>query len=272
MTQFDSSSSARDAARGHPRAAAWAAVTAELDRWAEVGRNASVWWRDDDAVVATPALASLLTLSERHSVPLALAVIPDSAEAGLAERLARSAAPVTVVQHGFAHRNHAPPAEKKAELGDHRDMAAIAAELASGRERLAALFEDRFFPAMVPPWNRIGAGVEAALPALGFRGLSTFGPRRAAGHGYLNTHIDIIDWRGDRGFAGDTACLDTAIGHLSDRRTGRCDPDEPTGLLTHHLVHDAACWQFVDRFLAELNRHPAATWVSPADAFAEAGP
>ena len=124
---------------------------------------------------------------------------------------------------------------------------------------------------MVPPWNRIGAGVEAALPALGFRGLSTFGPRPAAGPGYLNTHIDIIDWHGGRGFAGEAACLATATGHLSDRRTGRCDPEEPTGLLTHHLVHDAGCWQFVDHFLAELQDHPAAAWVTTADALAEAG-
>ncbi len=249
---------------------AWAALTAELDRWAEVNRTASFWWRDDDAVAATPALESLLALSERHRVALALAVIPAAAEAGLAETLTRSTAPVTVVQHGFTHRNHAPPGEKTAELGDHRDVATVAAELTDGRDRLAALFADRFLPMMVPPWNRIGAEVEAALPALGFRGLSTFGPRPAAGLGYLNTHIDIIDWRGNRGFAGDTASLGAAIGHLSDRRTGRCDPDEPTGLLTHHLNHDPACWQFIDRFLAETKRHSAAAWLSPADAIAEA--
>lgn len=271
MSHFSSPPPARNAAREHLRASAWNTLTAELDRWAEVGRIASFWWRDDDAVTAGPALESLLGMSERHQVPLALAVIPEPVETGLAERLAQSAAPVTVVQHGFAHRNHAPPGEKTAELGDHRDVATVAAELADGRDRLAALFAERFLPAMVPPWNRISAGVEAVLPELGFRGLSTFGPRPAAGLGYLNTHIDIIDWRGDRGFTGDTVCLDAAIGHLSDRRTGRCDPDEPTGLLTHHLVHDEACWRFIDRFLAETLRHPAAAWVTTAGAIAEAG-
>lgn len=271
MSHFGSPPPARNVAREHLRVRAWTALTAELDRWAEVGRIASFWWRDDDAVTACPALESLLALSERHRAPLALAVIPEPAETGLAERLARSAAPVTVVQHGFAHRNHASPGEKTTELGDHRDLAAVAAELADGRDRLASLFADRFLPVMVPPWNRIGAGVEAALPGLGYRGLSTFGPRPAAGLGYLNTHIDIIDWRGNRGFAGDDACLDAAVGHLSNRRTGRCDPDEPTGLLTHHLDHDEGCWRFIDRFLAETQRHPAAVWVSTADAVAEAG-
>lgn len=271
MSHLGSPPPARNTAREHLRASVWTTLKAELDRWAEVGRIASFWWRDDDAVAPTQALESLLALSERHQVPLALAVIPQGAETGLADRLARSAAPVTVLQHGFAHRNHAPSGEKSAELGDHRAVAAVAAELADGRDRLAALFADRFFPAMVPPWNRIGAGVEAALPDLGFSGLSTFGPRPAAGLGYLNTHIDIVDWRGNRGFAGEEACLGAAIGHLSARRTGRCDPDEPTGLLTHHLVHDAACWQFIDRFLAELQGHPAAVWVTTADALAGVG-
>lgn len=271
MSHFGFPPTARNAAREHPRASAWTTLTAELDRWAEVGRTASFWWRDDDAVAATPALETLLGLSDRHRIPLALAVIPEAAESGLAERLARSDAPVIVLQHGFAHRNHAPAGEKSAELGDHRAPEAVAKELALGRDRLAALFGDRFVPVMVPPWNRIGVGVEAVLPDLGFGGLSTFGPRPAAGLGYLNTHVDIIDWRGDRGFAGEDACLDAAIAHLSSRRTGRCDPDEPTGLLTHHLVHDAVCWQFIDRFLTALQAHPAAAWMTAAEALAEVG-
>ena len=163
MSHFSSPPPARNAACDHLGGAAWAALAEELDRWAEVKRPASFWWRDDDAVAATPALDSLLALSERHRAPLALAVIPAAAGTGLAEALAGSAAPVTVFQHGFAHRNHAPSGEKAAELGDHRDVATVAAELADGRDRLAALFADRFLPAMVPPWNRIGAEVEAAL-------------------------------------------------------------------------------------------------------------
>lgn len=220
MSHFGFPPTARNAARERLRASAWTTLTAELDRWAEVGRTASFWWRDDDAVAETPALDSLLDLSERHLVPLALAVIPDGVETGLAERLARSAAPVIVLQHGFAHRNHAPAGEKSVELGDHRAVEAVTEELALGRDRLAALFGDRFVPIMVPPWNRIGAGVEAALPGLGFGGLSTFGPRPAAGLGYLNTHVDIIDWRGDRGFAGEEACLDATVAHLSSGAPG----------------------------------------------------
>lgn len=270
MNHLGSPSSARNAARERPRACAWADLTAELDHWAGSGRTASFWWRDDDAVTATPALDRLLALSERHSVPLALAVIPSRADRSLAEALARSSAPVTVLQHGFAHRNHAPADEKSQELGDHRNPDEAVIELERGREKLAALFGDRFVPAMVPPWNRIGGGVAAVLAGHGFRGLSTFGPREAAGGGRVNTHVDIIDWRGG-GFAGEAACLAVAIGHLADRRAGRCDADEPTGLLTHHLVQDDACWRFVDRFLAEIGGHRSTRWMAPTAVFAEAG-
>ena len=29
--------------------AGWPDLTAELDRWGEAGRTATLWWRDDDA-------------------------------------------------------------------------------------------------------------------------------------------------------------------------------------------------------------------------------
>ena len=42
----------------------WAVLEAELDLWQAAGRTASFWWRDDDAVAATPALSRLLALPE----------------------------------------------------------------------------------------------------------------------------------------------------------------------------------------------------------------
>ena len=271
MTHLGSPPTARPAARDGSRPADWAGLTAALDRWAAAGRRATFWWRDDDAVAVTPALETLIGLSERHHVPLALAVIPDGAEPALAARLARSDAPIAVLQHGFAHRNHAPDGEKSVELGPHRPLDSVTSELLAGRETLTALFGGRFFAALVPPWNRIGPEVAAAVASLGYRGLSTFEPRPAGTPAHVNTHIDIIDWHGSRGFAGEAACLGAAIAHLSDRLDGRCDPDEPTGLLSHHLVHDQACWRFIDRFLAETRSHAAASWVSAPDAFREAG-
>jgi hypothetical protein len=248
----------------------WDRLAAELDRWAAAGRTATFWWRDDDAVAATPALDRLLALRKALSVPLTLAVIPEPAEPPLADRLAAEP-DITVAQHGFAHRNHAPEGAPKRELGD-RALAEVTGELQDGWRRLASLFPAAR-PVMVPPWNRIDGSVTAALPALGYRGLSTFAARvrREAQPGLVeaNTHIDIVDWPGTRRFVGDGAAIGAAAAHLAARREGvpGIDRDEPTGLLTHHLAHDEPCWEFVNRFVARSQTHPAVRWIDADEAF-----
>ncbi|MEO3435455.1 polysaccharide deacetylase family protein [Inquilinus sp. CAU 1745] len=245
----------------------WSALDQELSAWAEAGMTATFWWRDDDAVMPTPTLDRLLSLSARHEVPLALAVIPAFVEDGLAGRL-EGGTTATILQHGWAHANHAPESEKKAELGDHRPPAMIGEELGRGAARLRTLFGERFLPVLTPPWNRIGPQTTAALPGWGYAGLSTFGPRKAGGGiARTNTHADIIDWRGGRDFAGDRAVLDAVCRHLAARRAGTVDSDEPTGLLTHHLDHDAESWDFIDRFLIRTRSHPAVSWRSAATLF-----
>ena len=120
MTHHGSPSFARVGGQARAGPFGWPDLVAELDRWAAAERNATFWWRDDDAAAVTEPLLRLLELCRRHGVPLALAVIPQPADPALAALIARSDAPVTVMQHGFAHRNHAPEGAKSAELGDHR--------------------------------------------------------------------------------------------------------------------------------------------------------
>jgi hypothetical protein len=203
-------------------------------------------------------------------VPVGLAVVP----AKLAEAAARviaEHAQCVVMQHGCAHRNHAPEGEKRSELGAHRSLQGVADDLARGRETLEGTFAGRFVPVLVPPWNRIAAEVESALPALGYRGLSTFGPRRVAmpwpGLMQCNTHVDVIAWREGRSFVGDDHAAALLARHLASRRESRVDPDEPSGLLTHHLDFGDAAWRFVERLLAFTRVHPAVEWVAPSVAF-----
>ncbi|MEO1225431.1 MAG: polysaccharide deacetylase family protein [Pseudomonadota bacterium] len=255
------------ASRAH--ADPWTALDAELDRWRGAGQTATFWWRDDDATAPGPALDRLLGLADRYAAPVGLAVIPRDATEALAGRLAASTN-VGVLQHGWAHRNHAGPGEKKMELGDHRPASLVGDELRAGFDRLSALFGSRFLPALVPPWNRIGASVGFQLAEIGFTGLSLFGARAHRlrdGLVLANTHVDPIAWRQDRGFTGTDAALATLVGHLSDRRDGLVDPGEPTGLLTHHLAHDEATWAFLERCLEALASHSAARLLPPDTVF-----
>lgn len=255
-------------------AAAWAALDGELDQWAAAGRTATLWWRDDDAGEWHPGLDRLLALADRHGIPLALAVIPAAAGSVLADGAA--ATNVHVLQHGYAHRNHAGSGKKKCELTLTRPAGVVLAELAEGRTRLADLFGARFLPVVVPPWNRIDAGLIARLPAAGFRGLSTYAPRSAAEAGpglkQANCHVDPIDWRGTGGFAGAAPTLESAVRHLAARRRREVDATEPTGILSHHRRHEPEAWAFLAALAARTAAHPAVRWLGAAAVFDPGSP
>src|SRR5579872_1275543 len=122
-----------------PRVADWLDLVDELDRWGDAGRVAPFWWRDDDAIAATPQLAQLLRLAE--GVPLAIAVIPAFARPDLAEALLASPR-VAVLQHGWRHANCALDG-RKCEYPASRSVASVAAELGAGQARLRSLFGRR---------------------------------------------------------------------------------------------------------------------------------
>jgi hypothetical protein len=261
------SRSDQDEARGR----AWRSLNNELDQWRAQGLAAQLWWRDDDLVRPSPRLDRLLDVAQRCSCPVALAVIPARARDGLGEVLAGT--PSAVVQHGFAHIDHASSGRRKesSELGSHRPEAAILGELVSGRERLRELFGDRFLPVVVPPWNRIDRALLPALSASGFCGLSTFGPRGPAvpteGIVEINVHFEPIRWRGGPHFAGTESVLAALVSELRARRTGAADPEEPIGLLTHHANMDDQSWTLVEELITFTASHAAAQWLSPGEMF-----
>ena len=240
---------------------AWSALAAELAEWRAAGRPPDLWWRDDDAAELTPALERLLLLSQRSGVPLALAAVPQAAQ-----RDALAAAGC-VLMHGCDHRNRAASGEKKTEFPASESDAAALARLAAARERLAGLAGERFIPVLAPPWNRIREGLIARLPEAGLRALSRYGARRGSALPEVNTHVDLIAWRSGRGFIGDEAALDLVLSHLAQRREGAVDSREPTGILSHHAVHDAGAWRFLERLFDET-RAAGAVWADPKQLFA----
>jgi hypothetical protein len=124
-------------------------------------------------------------------------------------------------------------------------------------------FGAAFLAVLVPPWNRLDRKLIERLTACGFCGLSTYGrrcaPEAAAGLVQINAHLDPIEWRGERLFVGEVAALGRLVAVL--------DPDEPIGIVSHHLAMDEPGWRFLDRLLGVLAAHPGAVLCSAAELF-----
>jgi hypothetical protein len=245
----------------------WQALEDEIAHWRDAGRPAELWWRDDDATDVGPVLDRLLAVQHETQAPLALAVVPAAATRELAARLAGEAH-VDVLQHGYAHTNHASAGEKKMELGPHRPAMLVLGDLGTGWMALERLFGARALPVLVPPWNRIAPLLVPTLPEIGFRGLSTFGarPRIEPVKGLLqvNAHLDLMDWKGNRGFVGEEAALAALVRALGAARiTG-----EPVGVLSHHLAMDEGAWDFLRSLMGQVTTMPGVTLLAAHRIFA----
>jgi len=132
----------------------------------------------------------------------------------------------------------------------------VLGELGTGRMALERLFGARPLPVMVPPWNRIAPVLVPTLPEIGFTGLSTFGARRRTypvrGLLEVNTHVDLIDWKGGGGFVGEAAALGALVSALSQARIS----GEPVGVLSHHLAMDGGAWDFLRSIWERAQKMP----------------
>jgi hypothetical protein len=254
---------------GESGGADWDDLNRELGAWQAEGLTATFWWRDDDAAEVTDALEKMFEISDSTETPLALAVIPARAGSRLRDRLSRRPR-VRVLQHGFAHHNHQPPKAKKSEFGAAREAGQAADELGRGFDLLSPW--PSFLPVFVPPWNRMERRFMAVLPKIGLTGISCFRARPARfpqpGLFAVNSHIDIINsGPGGRRFIGPGAALQAIIDHLSSRRLGRVDREEPSGILSHHLDHGGDSWAFLQQIIILIGNHPAARWLEASEVF-----
>lgn len=225
----------------------WQPLAQALDRWQAAGKQPAFWLRDDDAVEPSVALDRLIELSVQGDVPVALAVVPAFAGTPLAACLAEAPHVLPVV-HGWSHENHAPAGSKKQELGLHRPAETVLGELERGLRRIETLFGQRAVPLLVPPWNRIDAALLPHLAGLGYRGVSAFGPPKPAPLPVVNTTVDIIDWHGTRRGRDHAVLVGEVVAQLD---AGLAEADRPpVGVLTHHLDHDEAAWDFLRRLFA----------------------
>ncbi len=224
-----------------------------------------VWWRDDDAGRYHARLDRLLALAAATGRPLGLAVVPAWLDDASARRV-QAVPGVHVMQHGWVHADHAPAGAKSIELGGIIELGACRAALRQGASILRTAFGDRFLPVMVPPWNRIDKSCLEVLAGLGFAGLSTFADDArgtSCGLVHINTHIDVIDWRGTRRMKPLEQLLDEVDGALSNPELA------VLGLLSHHLEMSLDDMERMRQLMAHVDRLGRCRWVGPASLFSE---
>ncbi len=249
---------------------AWRRLNKLLERSEASGRHLDLWIRDDDAAEDTPELRKFLSLLAKHGVPAALAAIPAAVSASLA-LLLEDHRQIAILQHGYAHNNHAPDGEKSAEFGPHRALAEMELDVARGWKRLDDAFGSRALPVFVPPWNRIAPDLALRLPSIGILGLSTFGlaGEAAANADVLqrNSEWDPIDWRGHRGLKPRALVLDQLCDLIETRLGQEGSGVQPIGLLTHHLIHDGWLHEFLSELVSRLAQSRSVRFLAAAQVF-----
>jgi predicted glycosyltransferase len=233
----------------------WSPVTTALARVKDAGRTVDIWWRDDDATTVTPALRQLLALAHSIEAPVAIAAVPAKTRADLIGHLLHDKL-ASLLVHGFSHENHAPAGDRKTEFPAARPLNIRMAEAKTALARLRALTGGTVLPVFVPPWNRMAADMPTALADIGFSGLSTFHDRGTAtaapGLVQINTHIDPMNWHAGGGLHDADSLIAQTAKAIETRLAVSADQQEPIGLLTHHLVQDAATWSFCASWLEQM--------------------
>ena len=203
-----------------------------------------VFFRDDDAGWGGERLLALLDVLGARGVHVDVAVIPAALDAALARDL-RGRDGVGLHQHGFSHANH-EPAGRKHEYGPARGAARQRADIAAGRERLAALLGDEVDPIFTPPWNRCIVETGHCLVELGFEVLSRESraqPLGVAGLRELPVHVDFVRLEPEE---------------LARRAAATIRAGGPLGVMLHHEVMDPAAMRRAGELADMVAQHPAA--------------
>ncbi len=237
----------------------WHPLETEIELWHKAGLTLPFWWRDDDAIEPTDHLAQLIEIAEQVDIPVHLAIIPKFATTALRDLCKQTPLLIPVV-HGWSHKSHALKGEKNAEFGASRPIQDAVQDLILAADHMSDLFGKDLKSMFVPPWNRINPELAEHLEAIGYDILSTYLPRTtklaSSKIEQINTHIDPIDWKNTRSLVESETLVENITQLMQDRRLGKSDNTEPLGLLTHHLVHDAAIWDFVKQFLTIIRTAP----------------
>ena len=224
----------------------------------DAGLKTSVWWRDDDVFDDTKELNRLLHFSEKHDVPVHLAVIPKHLTDD-ARVLIKSNRNITVLQHGYAHVNHAKNGAPLNEFSLDREIEVMLNEIRCGFTKLSEVFDEQFLPLFVPPWGHVALPVIERLHKIGFVGVSLIGDniKNYPNLNNMNVHIDIHSWRTNSEISYDVIIkpferiANDFIKIISTEKF-RSNGYLNIGVLTHSQIMHENDWVIFKRFILAL--------------------
>ena len=224
-----------------------------LDAKEAQGQDLHLFLRDDDVDVDEDSLKQLLDLALARGVPMNLEIIPGrltpAGTAILKNALRADHALLSLNQHGWMHSNHEVEG-RKCEFGISRSFTHQLNDIAQGKTILESTFEDLFYPAFTPPWNRCTMDTYRALDELGFQVLSKDrGKDRLSEYRFteISTTLDLYSWKEGARMKSPDDIVQALIGQLEALPL--------VGLLLHHKVMTTDAFRFLDQILCELTRH-----------------
>ena len=224
-----------------------------LDAKEAEGHDVHLFLRDDDVDEDEDSLKQLLDLALARGVPMNLEIIPGRLTAAgtavLKNTLRADHALLSLNQHGWMHSNHEPEG-RKCEFGPSRSFTQQLTDIAQGKAILESTFEELFYPAFTPPWNRCTTDTYRALEELGFQVLSKDrGKDRLDEYRFreISTTLDLYSWKEGARMKSPDDIVHTLIGQLEALPL--------VGLLLHHKVMTKDAFRFLDQLLCELTRH-----------------
>lgn len=225
-----------------------------LDQLQKNGNEGRIFLRDDDVDGDEESLRRLLDIGFARGVPLNLEVMPatlsDDGTRLLRDYKGFNPKLIELHQHGWQHVNHQTQG-KKCEFGSERSFAQQLHDIASGKQRLEELLEERFFPGFTPPWNRCTDDTLRALDQLGFQVFSADrnGQARDGCHfREISVTLDLYRWKGGVAMKSPEEIIEALVAQLAS--------GDLIGLLLHHKVMDDAAFELLDSLLAQLSRYP----------------
>jgi len=213
-------------------------------------RTIDLFVRDDDIDQDEESLRHLLDIGIKHYTPISLAVIPGSLTiSGISVlRQYKKMCPelVELHQHGWQHINHELEG-RKCEFGRSRSFAQQMEDIAQGKLLLEQSFEDKFFPAFTPPWNRCSEETVRVLDELNFSVFSRdWREQPLRDHAFVEIPItlDLLDSKQGSKLRNPADLIAKLLDQVRQ--------PHPIGLLMHHKVMDCESFGFFDELLREF--------------------